>query len=420
MRNRHKGTDDWIHRVEAHAEPDQFKSLATPWTTEIQVLRELRRRTEHNSHSKQPKLKIKPSTKAAFKNLMLLTMEGAQPAIHAQSPHVIAVDVSSNGYRVALGDFLGNHDTIIIEQLPHNASEWLERLQGHLQRIISDTSHQIIGVVISVPSTVIENRYAAPAFSGWGVIDFAPLTQCFVNYPFRIENSARLAGLIESAQAQNATGADQQVCLYLDLNSHISGSLTVNGNTVKGSVGTAGEFGHMPLGSSKLPCICGARGCWGTAVSGIGLADYLGEEPPTDPATYLAQAIRICEQESVDYFGKQSSGNGDDQPSENYMRGISYIAQIFGQGIGGLTNALAPDVIILGSLAAQLHRSASQSFEKAFHEALMDSRKLQQPTIMYSRSSGDAALRGAVELGFNETLTPRWFENRVHQMLTQA
>lgn len=389
------------------------------WTPELNALIEIRRIADQSSPELKFSSRIKPSTKAALQNLNLIKFEGNRFSSHHSGPRVLAIDVTAHGYRIATGTLTGEYEVLVIEPLPLNQSDWLAKVDAHIERLCRKYGDQTIAIVVSVPASVIENRYATPAFSGWSTIDFQGLSKKFSNYAFLAENNASLAGHIEASLLQTGNGLPR-VCLYLDLHSHISGSLIVDGQTVKGSIGTAGEFGHMPFGASDLKCTCGSRGCWGTSVSGIGLADFLEEPTPIDPTEYLAAAIRRCEEESIDYTGFGMPHPIYSESLGPTMRGISEIAQRFGRGVAGLTNALAPDTIILSGLAAQLHHAASQSFEESLAEYLMDTRKTTEPVIVYSQSTGDATLRGAIKLGFDNALTGEWLSKRLESFVSKS
>ena len=66
----------------------------------------------------------------------------------------------------------------------------------------------------------------------------------------------------------------------------------------------------------------------------------------------------------------------------------------FGRGIAGLVNALDPDVVTLGGLAADLRSAAKEHFEQALLAGLMRVHRERPPDILVARGGEDAPLIG--------------------------
>ncbi|GAA2725809.1 ROK family transcriptional regulator [Actinocorallia aurantiaca] len=85
--------------------------------------------------------------------------------------------------------------------------------------------------------------------------------------PVLVDNNTRLAALAEVLRGAGNGCSD---VVYVRLSHGIGGGVVVGGRLLRGARGTAGEIGHVPVGSvdaDGLPCPCGGRGCLETYAS---------------------------------------------------------------------------------------------------------------------------------------------------------
>jgi glucokinase len=95
-----------------------------------------------------------------------------------------------------------------------------------------------------------------------------------------LENDANAAALGEK---WIGAGRDVDDLVLLTLGTGIGGGIISNGRILRGSVGMAGEFGHMTAVPTGNPCGCGNQGCLekhasATAVSAMARLMQLGED----------------------------------------------------------------------------------------------------------------------------------------------
>lgn len=89
-----------------------------------------------------------------------------------------------------------------------------------------------------------------------------------------VDNDNTVACLAEW-QVGAGRGADD--LLLVGLGTGIGGGQVCGGELQRGAHGFAGEFGHMVVERSGIPCPCGQRGCWERYASGSGLAHHARE-----------------------------------------------------------------------------------------------------------------------------------------------
>jgi len=81
--------------------------------------------------------------------------------------------------------------------------------------------------------------------------------------PVIVDNNTRFAAL---AEAITSSGAADDL-IYVRLSDGVGGGLVVGGRLVIGSVGLAGELGHVTVEADGRVCRCGKRGCLETVAS---------------------------------------------------------------------------------------------------------------------------------------------------------
>jgi predicted NBD/HSP70 family sugar kinase len=166
----------------------------------------------------------------------------------------------------------------------------------------------------------------------------------------------------------------------------IGGTLVVNGETLTGAHGAAGEYGHIPFGDPALVCPCGARGCWDLAVDGRALARHRGDDAPGDPVAYVHEVM-----------GKRDAAT---------RRAFQTVAAALGRGTGALVNLHDPDVVTLGGIAALIRAAAPGNFEDAYRAGLMAFRKDTPPPVRDAQHGEDGPLYGAVALALDHVTAP--------------
>ncbi len=300
---------------------------------------------------------------------------------HPDGPVVIAVDLRHEDWRCAVAGLDGR--PTVLETAPHASHEpeqVLDVVARAVGRAHARFTDRVRAVAVAAAATVRDGRVVQASTLGWGPVDLTPLG--LPGVPLRIDNDATLAGV---AEARAGAGAGAGTALHVTVEVGVGGTLVVDGQPVRGATGAGGEFGHLPFGDRTLRCPCGALGCWDLTVDGRALARHLGEPPPFDPRTY-AKAVLV---------------RTDPAARAAVTRAVSSL----GTGIAGLVNALDPEVVTLGGLAAPLRAVAGTAFTTAFTDGLMTFRRPTPPPLRAAALGDDAALHGAAATGLDAVLT---------------
>ena len=299
-----------------------------------------------------------------------------QLTAHPVGPVVLAVGMSHASWRVDAVELGGaSIDSLVGQHAGESAAATLGRLGDVVAQLRDRLGDRVRGLGVSAPGVVLDERYVDAVSLGWHGVDLTviwPDADLVV-----VDNDATLAAV---AEFRRGAAVDARSALHLRIDAGLGGALIDGGRLVGGARGTAGEFGHLPLGDPAVRCACGARGCWGTAVDGGALARLLGEPAPEDPGTYGRQVI-----------ARAADGDGAARAA------VGAVATVLGRGIAGLVNALDPDVVTLGDLAADLLAAAPDEVHTACSAGLMRFRREAPPPVVPAALGEVGPLTGAAE-----------------------
>jgi predicted NBD/HSP70 family sugar kinase len=302
---------------------------------------------------------------------------------HPAGPLVLAAAITHEAWRVEAVELGGSRVAGAGGRNDaHDAAQVLGAMTAAVAGLRDQWPGRVRGLGVSAPGTVRDGHTLDASYLGWRDVDLrvlwpgAPL--------FAADNDATLAALAESRRGAAAGAA---LSLHIRVDAGLGGAVVEQGRVLRGARGVAGEFGHMPLGDPAVRCPCGARGCWGTAVDGTALARRLGAPEPRDPVTYTAAVL-----------ARAAAGRGPEAAA------VAAVTAELGRGVAGLVNALDPDLVTLGGLAADLAAAAPAELESSYAAGLMSFRR-GAATPVIPAGLGDAGpLTGAAEAVWSQLL----------------
>ncbi len=308
-------------------------------------------------------------------------------AAHPDGPLVIAADLRSNDWRLAIAGIDGRPDVVARGRNEgKDQAHLLSEMRDAISAVRLREPDRVGAVAVSVAGTVSDSRLVQFTTRGWSDVDLTVLMADLpdvVDVPLLLGNDATLAGLAE-ARTGSARGAG--TALHLLVAVGLGGTLVVDGEPVTGAHGAGGEYGHVPFGDRNLLCPCGARGCWDLSVDGRALARLLEEPPPEDPVAYASEVL--------------------DRPTDHRTtRAFESVASALGAGIGGLVNLHDPDVVTIGGLAVRLRAAAPRAFDDGYRDGLMAFRKSSAPPIRAGAHGDDGSLYGATAWALDHVTT---------------
>ena len=198
------------------------------------------------------------------------------------------------------------------------------------------------------------------------------------------------------AEHQLGAGAGHDDMIMVTLGTGVGGGIVSRGELLEGSNRYAGEFGHMVVDPNGPRCPCGKRGCWERFASGAGLG-FIGRE-----MAVAGQAPRVVElagdAEAVRGEHVTVAAREGDGPAIEIMARFGWWVAL---GLANLTNALDPDVIVLGGGLVVAGDVLLEPIRRAFVE-LVEAPELRQTIRIVPAALGfqagavGAALRSAL------------------------
>ncbi|MFZ0040094.1 MAG: ROK family protein, partial [Solirubrobacteraceae bacterium] len=298
---------------------------------------------------------------------------------HPDGPVVLAVDLRHGDWRVAACAIDGEPEMVAAG---HHREGSAGAVLGRLRRVIARAADQLTGralaVGVAVPGLTAGTRVLDASMLGWRDVELDVIA---AGLPLIAGNDATMAAVAEARVHPAAS-----VLLHLVLEVGVGGALVLDGRPAEGARGLAGEFGHLPFGDRDQVCFCGAHGCWGLSFDPRRLASRLGQPEPADPRGWLRRILQSSQPE----------------PEERCLR--KQLAADFARGTAGLVNALDPQMVTLGGLAAPLREAAPDVFQQAFEAGLMSAHRRPAPDIDSGQAGEDAVLVGTALATFDRIL----------------
>jgi glucokinase len=309
------------------------------------------------------------------------------------TPHAIGIDIG--GTKIAVG--LIDRDGLLgeLEVIPTDAdgggSMVLQRAlalgRSILERNPPASQPSAIGIAAGGWIDTASGRVvgATALLPGWAGIDLRAAFEHELGIRTTAVNDVQAMGV---AEARLGAGRDRRICLCAAVGTGIGGAIIIDGRVFGGAGGFAGAIGHIASSRSGPRCSCGQRGCIEAEASG--------------PA--IARAFDACRQRGAGRGAREAAGSAlpevvraiesPDRAARECALDVTATAGTrLGRVLGGLANALDPDVIIVGGGAtAALGEHFLAAIRSGVAEAALDMIK---PVVIPSQLGASASVVGA-------------------------
>ena len=200
-----------------------------------------------------------------------------------------------------------------------------------------------VGVAVPGPLDVSAGVVTRPPnLLGWERVPIASWLAEAFGCRVHVENDANAAAL---AEWRFGAGRGLSDLVYLTMSTGVGGGLILDGHLYRGSDGTAGELGHVPVEWGGELCGCGLRGCLEAYVGGACWTRRLRQSTP-DHA--LALALAGAREQISPVHVVAAAREGDAHALAEMRRFNRYLSRALVQ----LRFALAPQAILLGTIVA--------------------------------------------------------------------
>lgn len=317
--------------------------------------------------------------------------------------YIIAIDLGGTSAKLALINAEGNiieKWSVVTDKLnegKHIVPNLIRSIKDKIEDLNLD-QNKIIGIGMGSPGSVDHvNRTVIGAYNlNWKVKQEIGLAfkEAF-NIPFYIENDANIAAVGEQWQG---AGDNEQNVVMVTLGTGVGGGIVVDGALVHGSIGAAGEIGHLTVDvDSEIECTCGKKGCLEAVASATGIVNlavhYLGAyDDDTSLKTILQNEDHLT---AVDIFNEAKRGDafaGDI---------VEKFAKYLGLACSHIANTLNPSKIVLGGGVSQAGEYLREKVAKYSDQYTFPPiRKATHITI--AQLGNDAGILGAAKIVLNE------------------
>jgi len=245
---------------------------------------------------------------------------------------------------------------------------------------------------LSSPETGV--LFTSPNLPGWKDVPLRDIIEDKMGVKTLLINDANAAALGELYFGA-AKGARNFICITLGTG--IGGGIVIDGEIYAGSLGTAGEIGHMTIDANGPKCNCGNTGCWEMLASGTALEREarrrITDGAETTILNYAEGDINKVNAEAV----HKAAQNGDTLAKEIIAQTGYYV----GVGLANLINIFNPELIVIGgglsNIGDMLLEPAYKAAGERAYRAAFDSVRFARAEL--GRNSG---VIGAAAYAFRE------------------
>ena len=309
---------------------------------------------------------------------------------------IAGVDVG--GTNVQVGAVADDHEVVERAKRP-TPTGGPDALVETIADMISSFDDDVMGVGIGIPGPVHDGQVVSvPNLEGWSEpVDIAALVSDRLNVPVALGNDANVGLLGEWV---NGVAHGRSNVLGVWMGTGIGAGLILDGRPFVGSLGGAGEFGHMIIRADGALCSCGRRGC---------VEAYAGRRRMADTIKQMVKAGR-----TTTLFDIQDDEGKDRPTSKVWKRALEEGDPLVTEMFDGAVQAVAigaastinlldlEQVVIGGGMAEKLGQDLADRIREQAEPFMMQP----NPELSFDVAAlgDDAGVVGAASIGRAKTV----------------
>ncbi|MDD3852757.1 MAG: ROK family protein, partial [Syntrophomonadaceae bacterium] len=264
-----------------------------------------------------------------------------------------------------------------------------------VRKIMADNNiadDQVIGVAVGAPGPVAYPEgiiYDSPNLA-WQEFALRQELEKRLGWPTVVEHDVAMAALGEYHFGQMKRYPN---LLYVTLSTGVGAGIIINGELYRGSIGGAGEIGHMVIDPRGRQCNCGRRGCTETIISGTALAIQARELVEQGRGACLQSLVNdgVITAKEVAIAARQGDSDA--------CRLVANFREALQLTLANLVHIFNPDIIVLGGGVVQGMKDLI--FEGIEEEVKARVFSMHRPgvKIEITRLGGDIVLYGCLAAG---------------------
>ena len=320
---------------------------------------------------------------------------GRRPTLlrfNADAGVVLAADLGATHGRLAVTNLAGKMLVEIAEDVaiaagPKPVLEWLQHRFVELLKEAGRSSDLVRAIGVGVPGPV---EFASgkpvnpPIMPGWHGFPLAASLRERFRVPVLVDNDVNMMALGEHS------GHLREVAdlVFVKVGTGIGMGIVVNGAIYRGSIGSAGDVGHVQLQNhDDVVCNCGNHGCLEAIAGGGALAAAL-----TELGVHTSNARGVVDQ--------VRAGNPE------ALRLVRQAGREIGSVLAAVINVLNPAVLVIGGDLAEAGELLLAGLREVIYQrsTALATHSLQ---ISLSATGDRAGVLGAGWMAIEHILSPR-------------
>ncbi|MFL6546966.1 MAG: ROK family protein, partial [Candidatus Udaeobacter sp.] len=260
-------------------------------------------------------------------------------SFNATAGYVLGGSLGRNHLTILLSDLVGT--PIQRSDLPFSTVEGSTKGVPRLIQAINTfiTQQQIerkklLGIGLGIVGTLdpsLQRTTVPTPFAGWAGVHLQKALEDTLGIPVYLDNDGNMGA---SGESHYGSGRNERNMLYVKVGSGIAGGLILNHQIYRGSIGTAGEIGHIPVDFNGTLCHCGHYGCLETVAGTRGILTEAQRLFPT--VTTISQVIEAAR------YGEPAA-----------LHALERAGKYLGFALSSLVNTLNPALIVLDGSTMQ-------------------------------------------------------------------
>ncbi|KHO61402.1 MULTISPECIES: ROK family transcriptional regulator [Thermoanaerobacter] len=268
-------------------------------------------------------------------------------SINNKAGCIIGIDLDVNYILIVLTDLMANviWEKKIDVKIGETQQTIIERLIELIDEAISnapETIRGILGIGIGVPGIVDYKKGSillAPNLK-WENVPLKQIIEDKFKIKVHIDNEANVGAIGEK---WFGVGAKYNNLVYVSAGIGIGTGIIINGELYRGTVGLAGEMGHMTIDIYDHQCRCGNTGCWENYASEKALLEYINTQLLMGKSDEYINKNNFYTLSAIDIIDYARKGN------KMALEALKEIGRKLGVGVVNIINTFNPELIIIGN-----------------------------------------------------------------------
>ena len=245
---------------------------------------------------------------------------------------------------------------------------------------------ECIGVGIGVPGPVDAEGVVHRCVNlGWDEFNVAKELESLLHMPVQAGNDANVAAL---GEFWLGGGKGSKSMVAITLGTGVGGGIILNGVSLAGATGAAGELGHLHVEDKEEEvCGCGNKGCLEQYASATGIVRLAKRRLAKDSKESVLRGKEITAKEVWDGVKQQDSVS--QEIAEQF-------GEYLGKGLAAVADIINPEVIVIGGGVSKAGEILLTYVEKYYKKYVFHASRNVKITL--ATLGNDAGIVGAAKL----------------------